>query len=592
MLIKGENIMFNTIRLGNSIKKFTRSVPFSHLLVVFALLGIHVKQPTVTSNYLHTSGNQILDGSGRVVGLSGINWFGFETESRAPHGLWQRSWQEMLDQIQELGYNVIRLPFSNAMLVPGTKPTGINYAENPDLVSLTALEVMDRIIAGAGQRDIRVILDNHRSSSGGGPESNGLWYTSSYPESRWIDDWGMLADRYKGNDTVIGMDLRNEPFGACWGCGDPSRDWRLAAEKAGNAILSVNPDLLILVEGIANHNGQSTWWGGNLIGAKDFPVRLKVPNRLVYSPHEYPASLYPQSWFNDPNYPDNLPEIWDKYWGYLAADTPILIGEFGTRLETDKDRQWFQTFRSYIQAKRLNWTFWSLNPNSGDTGGLLLDNWVSVHKEKQDLLKTMQYPFINSGSRLIPTAVAPSQIPPVTSAPPTANTLTVVLDNFESGSMQNWRSFQSVNSRAAGSIVSPGQSGSYAMRIDYGIGQGGWAGIERTFGASQDWKRFQKISFGFYGTNSGGTIRFEILDNRSPGSSGDTAERFEYKFSDNFHGWKTFDLPWSAFARRSDWQPQGAPNDGFDLAAIWGLNFSPINGQGSFQVDEIKLINP
>src|SRR5687767_11127326 len=137
---------FNTIRLGNFFKKFAHAVRFPHLLVVVALLGIHVKQ---TPNYLHTAGNQIVDASGKVVGLSGVNWFGFETEVRAPHGLWQRSWEEMLDQIHDLGYNVIRLPFSNAMLVPGTKPTGINYAENPDLVNLSALEVMDRIIAGA-----------------------------------------------------------------------------------------------------------------------------------------------------------------------------------------------------------------------------------------------------------------------------------------------------------------------------------------------------------------------------------------------------------------------------------------------------------
>jgi hypothetical protein len=130
------------------------------------------------------------------------------------------------------------------------------------------------------------------------------------------------------------------------------------------------------------------------------------------------------------------------------------------------------------------------------------------------------------------------------------------------------------------------------MKLDYEIGEGGWAGFERTFVASQDWMLFQRISFGFCGTNSGATIRFEILDNRGPGSSGDTAERFEYNFSDNFYGWRTFDLPWSAFARRSDWQLPGAPNDGLNLEAIWGFNFSPVYGQGSFQVDEIKLIHP
>lgn len=584
--------MFRAIRPGISPGKSIWSVRFSHLVVVFALLGMNLKQTATTSNYLHTSGNRILDSSGRVVGLSGVNWFGFETESRAPHGLWQRNWEEMLDQIQDLGYNVIRLPFSNAMLAPGAKPTGINYAENPDLVNLTSLELMDRIIAGAGARDIRVILDNHRSTAGGGPESNGLWYTGSYPESRWIDDWKMLANRYKDNDTVIGMDLRNEPHGACWGCNDRSKDWRLAAEKAGNAILSVNPDLLIIVEGVATHNGQSTWWGGNLMGAKDFPVRLNVPNRLVYSPHEYPASIYPQSWFSASNYPDNLPAIWEKYWGYLADDVPILIGEFGTRLETEKDRQWFQAFRSYIQAKRLHWTFWSLNPNSGDTGGLLLDNWVSVHRQKQDLLETIQYPFIDLKTPPVPTTRIPTRVPSVTSTPHVASTLTVVLDNFESGSIQSWRSFHSGNSRAAGGIISPGQAGNHAMKLNYAIGEGGWAGIERIFNASQDWRLYQRISFGFYGTNSGATIRFEVLDNRAPESSSDTAERFEYKFSDTFNGWRTFVLRWSDFVRRADWQPARAPNDGFNLKAVWGFNFSPVNAQGSFLVDEIKLRNP
>src|SRR5688572_25017516 len=172
-----------------------RSAPllgFSHLFVVVVMLSTNLSQAKIASNYLHTSGNRILDASGRVGGLSGVNWFGFETESRAPHGLWSRNWEEMLDQIRALGYNVIRLPFSNAMLAPGTKPTGINYAENPDLHNLTSLEVMDQIIAGARARNIRVILDNHRSTAGGGPESNGLWYTAAYPESRWIEDWKML----------------------------------------------------------------------------------------------------------------------------------------------------------------------------------------------------------------------------------------------------------------------------------------------------------------------------------------------------------------------------------------------------------------
>src|SRR5215211_3160880 len=170
-----------------------------------------------TPNYLHTSGNQILDASNKVVGLSGINWFGFETSNNAPHGLGARNWEEVLDQIKREGYNVIRLPFSNAMLKKDVMPSGIDYQKNPDLNGLTSLQVMDKIVRGTNEREIKIILDNHRSTPGGGLESNGLWYTSEYTEVDWILDWKKLVRRYKYIPAVIGVDLRNEPYSACWG---------------------------------------------------------------------------------------------------------------------------------------------------------------------------------------------------------------------------------------------------------------------------------------------------------------------------------------------------------------------------------------
>jgi endoglucanase len=72
------------------------------------------------------------------------------------------------------------------------------------------------------------VLDNHRSAGGNSAEGNGLWYTSSYPESAWLDDWvnvqrwvhgvaqsgDTIALNYYASDgfpVVIGYDLRNEP---------------------------------------------------------------------------------------------------------------------------------------------------------------------------------------------------------------------------------------------------------------------------------------------------------------------------------------------------------------------------------------------
>src|SRR5258708_25895035 len=94
----------------------------------------------------------------------------------------------------------------------------------------------------------------------------------------------MLAQLLHDDRPVMGAALHNEPDGEPpWGSGVQASDWRLAAEPAGNAILSVNPSWLIVVEGLEAYQNQYYWWGGNLMGARQFPVRLVQPAQLVYS---------------------------------------------------------------------------------------------------------------------------------------------------------------------------------------------------------------------------------------------------------------------------------------------------------------------
>ena len=40
-------------------------------------------------------------------------------------------------------------------------------------------------------------------------------------------------------------------------------DWARAAERAGNAVLAINPNLLIMVEGIGTYKGDPTGGWGN-----------------------------------------------------------------------------------------------------------------------------------------------------------------------------------------------------------------------------------------------------------------------------------------------------------------------------------------
>lgn len=375
------------------------------------------------SGYWQASGNQILDAAGNPVRIAGINWYGFETANAVVHGLWSVDYHSMVDTIKSLGYNTIRLPFSNQMIRDDRVPSAISFNSsagpiNQDLQGLTSLQILDKIVEYAGTAGLKIVLDNHRSEAGNSAEQNGLWYTADFPEQTWIDDWVMLANRYLGNPTVVGVDLRNEPHnpsgsaygtGAVWGTGDPGNDWRLAAESAGNAVLAANPALLVIVEGVSDYRRPdgvivSDWWGGNLQGAADFPVRLSVPNRLVYSAHDYGPDLFKQSWFNGTTTYQSLVQVWRTNWAYLhdAGVAPVWVGEFGTGNRTrdvsdsgaGSQGQWFNSLVRYLSENpALGWSYWALNGE--DPYGLLgkQDGPVPQSPAKQQLLQTIQFPL-------------------------------------------------------------------------------------------------------------------------------------------------------------------------------------------------------
>jgi endoglucanase len=397
-----------------------RRIGFPFFLTLTAMLiavGAIAAANAQGAGYWHTSGAQIYDSNNQPVRIAGINWYGFETTDMVAHGLSSQDYKSILQTIKTQGYNTIRIPFSNQMVeTPGTN-LNITYwsnfgPANTDLQGLNSLQVLDHIINYAGTIGLKIILDNHRSEAGNSAESNGLWYTGQYPESNWIADWQALATRYAGNPTVIGMDLRNEPHnaysgGACWDCGG-ANDWHLAAARGGNAVLAVNPSLLIFVEGTDAYNNDYYWWGGNLEGVANSPVTLSVANRLVYSAHDYGPNEYGQSWFNGNTTPASLNAVWTQHWAYISQQgtAPVWLGEFGTE-NSDSDvqgsangsqGQWFQSLTIFLKANpALNWTYWALNGE--DNYGLLDSNYdpTPVDALKQSTLASIQFP-LNTGS--------------------------------------------------------------------------------------------------------------------------------------------------------------------------------------------------
>jgi endoglucanase len=319
------------------------------------------------------------------VHLAAANWYGAESVDFVAGGLQAASLGDIVAQVRRLGFNTVRLQWPNELVEKNPIVPDYAVAANPGLRGRHALDVFDRVVHTLTAQRIMVILDNHNSTAEWccGKDGNELWYNKAYPESSWIADWKAMAARYADNPGVVGADLRNEPREiATWG-GPDATNWQAAAERGGNAVLSVNPHLLIVVEGVS--------YAGDLSGVNDLPVTLDIPHRLVYSAHDY-------AWYehNFNGYHQWYDQVYPK-WGYLVGGPhpqPMWVSEYGTCNTSPKcvssaapgdNGFWFNILSTFLQNYRVSWAYWPLNGtqstgsgrtwNAADSYGLLNTQW-------------------------------------------------------------------------------------------------------------------------------------------------------------------------------------------------------------------------
>jgi len=336
---------------------------------------------------LRTESRWIVDANGERLKLAGVNWYGAESETLVPDGLSLNHRREIAKLVRTLGFNSVRIPWCNELVATNPVVDATRVSKNPDLVGKTALEVLDAVIEAIADEGLVVVLDNHRSRGDWCcdiPHGDGLWYTPEYPETEFVAHWELMAERYKAQPAVVGADLRNElrgqlvpgapstcngncveptadipmPECACeWASwGDTSgynRDWTAVAERVGNAILAINPDLLVMVEG----PHWASW-----LGAGYRHLSLDVPQKLVYSAHNYKMS---QTFTDCPTLKTDL----ESRFGFVVLEgrtftSPLWIGEFGIDHSGTGD-PWWQCFTEYLAEKDLDWAYWPLNGTQG-----------------------------------------------------------------------------------------------------------------------------------------------------------------------------------------------------------------------------------
>lgn len=380
------------------------------------LAGTGTAAPVAGLKRLSVSGTQFVTPDNTPVRLKSVNWFGAEGENYTPHGTWARPWKDIIDQIAGMGFNCIRLPFSGDFTTTGRTPpaTAIDAESNPDLVGKTALEILDMYVAYCRQKQLYIVLDHHRRAAGMGADGSPV--DGTYTLQKWKESWLVLANRYKDETVIVGADVHNEPHDLTWDT------WAGYVEQCGNAIHGVAPDWIIFVEGVGQYENDSYWWGGQLQGVASRPVQLTRANRVAYSPHEYGQSVGSQQWLAydnqtpPANWPANLYAVWKSHWGFIFENgiAPVWIGEFGghfgvdgsgkpTKPNATPEKQWVSNLVTYLNGDftgdgtsdlpagraGMSFAYWGFNPNSGDTGGLVQDDWLTPQTVKLNLINSL-----------------------------------------------------------------------------------------------------------------------------------------------------------------------------------------------------------
>ncbi|KUF93055.1 Receptor-type tyrosine-protein phosphatase delta [Phytophthora nicotianae] len=254
--------------------------------------------------------------------IKGINWFGGETIELVVQGLWPSATTigDALDLFASYDINALRLPLAMDSVMDDPKVKSTQTGGSPSLAGKTYLEVLDVIVREARERNILIMFDSHRIEAS----------EPDFPDIAVPDDitpaLQKLATRYcddPGAWNVFAIDLKNEP--------------------------KAKPR------------------------AKDYPVKLSNMERLVYSPHLIsPGVDYKAPWWSDSSFPDNMPDIWDEYFGFVPKETgqAVVVGSWGAQMK-DNNKKWANAVSAYLEEKSIGSFYWAFNPSQPTLEGSL-----------------------------------------------------------------------------------------------------------------------------------------------------------------------------------------------------------------------------
>ncbi|MGO8672109.1 MAG: glycoside hydrolase family 5 protein [Capsulimonadaceae bacterium] len=336
--------------------------------------------PVSALGMLHTAGVNIVDSSGDVVRLHGLNlggwlvmegWmtpmdssghnpdeyslvrkldtrFGVETEQRLIEEF-QKSWITTtdLDNIRNAGFNCVRVP-----VWWGNFYTLSSYGARSGWRS-DAFKRLDWLVSNCSTRGIYVIIDMHGAVGGqstsqdcGEQHENAYWTHGSYQsDTAWM--WRQIARHYNGNPTVAGYDLLNEPTGAP----SVSAVWT-AYNVLYNTVRRADQNHMIFIEGAFGD------WNWSMLPAPSTYLWTNV----VYEMHEYQVNG------NAAQVEAGAQNQVNDFINHRSWNVPAYIGEFN---DMGNGPACSGYTNDLYDNSNISWTMWSYKA----THGLNPDSW-------------------------------------------------------------------------------------------------------------------------------------------------------------------------------------------------------------------------
>jgi hypothetical protein len=288
--------------------------------VLFFLLWLmsSVYSQNIAPGGYYVSGNQILNENGEAHRFKGVNRPSLEWNSRGAF-LMESDFAKMASWQA----NVVRVPLNQKF-----------WLENENEYRTK----VDTVISWIQNNGMDVILDLHWSDQGGlleEAEQQDMADTLSL--AFWID----LAQRYKDNGRIL-FELYNEPRNISWelwhdGGPHPSEDYEIVGmQELYDSVRAAGAHNLILIGGLN--------WAFDLSGVAEYPIE---GYNIAYVTHLYP-------------YGNKMPPYWHDAFGYLAAEHPIIITEFGPNSNTDiKNMEYVQNIADFADSLEISWVAWA-----------------------------------------------------------------------------------------------------------------------------------------------------------------------------------------------------------------------------------------